>query len=199
MNRCSKTIAIGLVCIVTAWLSLVSTPKSRAAALEFALDVENIPSGVLLTADGADVVIEAVEYRDGNSPNIVRLLPGMVSYTPLEVTYNRDQDLAQEMFHQGIVDWVGDLQTPNVTLSPRRDVTLVTLAPNGTELERAQLSNAFPIYFNPVTPDLAAGTDRVYELHLVFDGLSVSPVPEPSSILLPAIIVVLWYRRISKR
>ena len=198
MNRSSKVITTGLVFIVTTFLSLVSTPNSSAAILEFNLDVPNIPTGRLLSADGADVIIETVEFRDASDPNVVRILPGVVRYTPLVVTYNRDQDRAQRRFHEGITEWVDDARS-NSTFSTRRNAALITSAQNGTELERVDLSHAFPIYFNPVTPDLATGTQRLYELHLALENFRVTTVPESSSIILPAVICALWLRRSSRR
>ena len=149
---------------------------------------------------GRDVVYHTVEFRDASDPNVVRILPGVVRYTPLVVTYNRDQDRAQQLFHKGIVDWVDDARTSNSPLSTLRNASLITLAQDGTELERADLSHAFPIYFNPVTPDLANGTQRLYELHLALDGFQVTTsVPESSTIVLPAIVCAIWLRRVLKR
>ncbi|RYF90807.1 MAG: phage tail protein [Chitinophagaceae bacterium] len=114
---------------------------------------------------GLDIAIEAVSFRDGNSPeDQFRKMPGLRKFS--NITLKREMVRGDNEFF----DWINSKQIGNIE---RRNITISLLNDAHEPVVVWRVKNAFPVnYFGPV---LAAGDSNLAmeTLVLTHEGIEV--------------------------
>jgi phage tail-like protein len=131
-------------------------------SFNFIVEIDGIPSAGFTECSGLSTETTVIEYREGSDKtNSVRKLPGLHKYNNITLkrglTSNRDLWNWRKSITDGTVD--------------RRNVAIILLADDRTEVARFTVSQAWPCKW--VGPALnAKGNDiAIEELELAHEGL----------------------------
>jgi len=128
----------------------------------FLVEIDGISRGAFQQVSGFDSTVSITEYREGNDIARLRKLPGMVSYSNLQLRWGMADDRDLYDWHLAAVK--GDVQRKNgsIVLMDRRGTT---------EVARWNFVRAWPTVYNG--PDLDAQTENVAieMLELAHEGL----------------------------
>jgi phage tail-like protein len=104
----------------------------------FLVEIDGITQASFLEVDGLNVTVDVIEYREGSDPNNPILVPGLVHYGPLVlrngVTANNE-----------LLNWMEDVTAGSFT---RKNLSIVLLDPDGSEIARYNLWGAWPSHWN---------------------------------------------------
>ena len=129
----------------------------------FRVEIDGIQAGGFSEVFIEPTTTDVIEYREGNSPSHVRKLPGLTKFG--NVTLKRGVSVSLELFNWHLQVVRGEIS------SARRNVVIVVLDDSGQDVARFQLSDAWPVKYDP--GDLNAKGNEVFieSLELANEGL----------------------------
>lgn len=131
-------------------------------AYNFNLIINNVNSGHFVSASGFDVLVDKVLYREAGLNQIVRAIPGRVTYSSVTLRYGLTT--STELW-----DWL--MSGVNGQVSRRR-VTIAMLDSTGSNtVMRWILSNAWPEQWHGAPLDALSRELAIETLVLAHDGL----------------------------
>jgi phage tail-like protein len=131
-------------------------------AYNFNLIINNVNSGHFVSASGFDVQVEKILYREAGLNQVVRAIPGRVSYSSVELRYGvtTSTDL-----------WEWLMSAVNGQVS-RRNVTIAMLDSGGSNtVLRWKLAKAWPQEWYGAPLDALSRELAIERLVLAHDGL----------------------------
>jgi phage tail-like protein len=131
-------------------------------AYNFNLIINNVNSGHFVAASGFDVLVDKVLYREAGLNQIVRAIPGRVTYSSVKLQYGLTT--STELW-----DWLMGAVNGQVS---RRNVTIAMLDSTGSNtVLRWKLSNAWPEQWHGAALDALSRELAIETLVLAHDGL----------------------------
>jgi phage tail-like protein len=129
----------------------------------FRVEIDGLQTAAFSDAAIADVVTDAVDYREGTDPMHVRKLSGLTKYG--NVTLKRGITDSLEIYN-----WYKQIVAGQVQ-SNRKQVTIVVVDEAGADKARFVITDAWPTKYHP--SDLNAKGNEVYIelLELVNEGV----------------------------
>jgi phage tail-like protein len=111
-------------------------------------------------------MVQAVDYRDGAEPNVVRRVPGAVSYEAITLERDLTRDTAFE-------DWADQVRQAGASQPAGylKSVRIEVLDPSGRPLVAYDLYRCWPSSYRPL-PEMAGGAPPrlVESITLMYDG-----------------------------
>jgi phage tail-like protein len=115
---------------------------------------------------GLSRMVQAVDYRDGAEPNVVRRVPGAVSYEAITLERDLTRDTAFE-------DWADQVRQAGASQPAGylKSVRIEVLDPSGRPLVAYDLYRCWPSAYRPL-PEMAGGAPPrlVESITLMYDG-----------------------------
>jgi len=131
-------------------------------AYNFNLIINNVTGGHFTSASGFDVLVDKILYREAGLNQIVRAIPGRVTYSSVTLRYGVTS--SSELW-----DWLMTAVTGQVN---RRNVTIAMLDSTGsTTVLRWKLNNAWPEQWHGAPLDALSRELAIETLVLAHDGL----------------------------
>lgn len=131
-------------------------------AYNFNLIINNVTSGHFVAASGFDVLIDKILYREAGLNQIVRAIPGRVTYSSVTLRYGLTT--STELW-----DWLMSAVNGQVN---RRNVTIAMLDSTGSNtVLRWKLANAWPEQWHGSALDAVSRELAIETLVLAHDGL----------------------------
>ena len=128
----------------------------------FKLLINTGAEGHFTRCSNMGVKVEAIEYREGGSGNIVHKLPGRVQYDPITLHYGLTASME-------LWQWLMSAAKGKVE---RKNVSIVLLDADGsTEVTRWDLVNAWPCRWRGSLLDAMGNEAAIEEVTLVFESL----------------------------
>ncbi len=155
---------LSLLALVLAALATLALPVSQinstvhdrdidpAGRFTFVVEIDGIPASAFLSVSGLEAETELIEYRSGND-RTVRKKPGRTKYANVVLRrgYTGNSDLWN--WYQQVIRGEFD----------RKNISIVLLRANQTELERYNLYEAFPVRYKNYELDSSKGMTPVIE------------------------------------
>jgi phage tail-like protein len=130
---------------------------------QFVVEIDGLVATAFEQVLLPELTIEAVEYRDGNDvQRAARKLPGLASYSNLVLKRGFTGSLELYQWWQ---------QTMQGDEDARRNMSVVLLNEERSEVARWQISNAFPTRYSYSALDAMDGSELVECLEVAFDTL----------------------------
>ena len=132
-------------------------------SFNFIVEIDGLATAGFTECSGLSTETTVIEYREGSDKDVVRKLPGLNKFSNITLkrglTANRDLWNWRKTIIEGTID--------------RRNVAIILLADDRTEVARFTLSQAWPCKW--VGPALnAKGNDiAIEELELAHEGLDL--------------------------
>lgn len=115
---------------------------------------------------GLDVQVEAIEYRDGSSPEYSKIkMPGLQKYS--NITLKRGTFTGDKDFY----NW---MKTVSLNTVERRDITISLLNESHEPVVTWKLRNAFPVKVQASDMKADGNEVAVETLELAHEGLAVA-------------------------
>ena len=131
-------------------------------AYNFNLIINGVTSGHFVTASGFDVLVDKILYREAGLNQIVRAVPGRVTYSSVTLRYGLTT--SPELWN-----WLMTAVNGRVN---RRIVTIAMLDPTGSNtVLRWKLANAWPEAWHGAPLDALSRELAIETLVLAHDGL----------------------------
>ncbi len=131
-------------------------------AYNFNLIINNVNSGHFVAASGFDVLVDKILYREAGLNQIVRAIPGRVTYSSVTLRYGLTT--TTELW-----DWLMSAVNGQVS---RRNVTIAMLDSTGSNtVLRWKLANAWPEQWHGAPLDALSRELAIETLVLAHDGL----------------------------
>jgi phage tail-like protein len=131
-------------------------------AYHFNLIINNVTSGHFVSASGFDVLVDKILYREAGLNQIVRAIPGRVTYSSVTLRYGLTT--TTELW-----DWLMSAVNGRVS---RRNVTIAMLDSTGSNtVLRWKLANAWPEQWHGAALDAFSRELAIETLVLAHDGL----------------------------
>jgi phage tail-like protein len=128
----------------------------------FNLLINNVTSGHFTEVFGFDVHVDKILYREAGNNQIVRAIPGRVSYSSVTLRYGLT--VTSELW-----EWLMTAVSGRVS---RRNASIVMLDPTGsTEVLRWNLLNAWPEQWHGAPLDALSRELAIETLVLAHEGL----------------------------
>ena len=128
----------------------------------FNLLINNVTSGHFVEVTGLDVLVDKILYREAGNNQIVRAIPGRVTYSSVTLRYGLTS--SSELW-----EWLMTAVNGQVN---RRNVSIVMLDSSGsTEILRWNLLNAWPEQWHGAPLDALSRELAIETLVLAHDGL----------------------------
>jgi phage tail-like protein len=135
-------------------------------AYNFNLIINNVNSGHFVAASGFDVLVDKILYREAGLNQIVRAIPGRVTYSSVTLRYGLTT--TTELW-----DWLMSAVNGQVS---RRNVTIAMLDSTGSNtVLRWKLANAWPEQWHGAPLDALSRELAIETLVLAHDGLTREP------------------------
>jgi phage tail-like protein len=142
--------------------AVVGAPADPYRAYNFKLVIQGVTAGHFTECTSLGVKVEAISYREGGAGEIVRKVPGPVTYG--DVTLRYGLTASRELW-----DWFTTVVRGSVQ---RRNVSILILGSDGaTEMTRWDLVNAWPSEWRGAPLDAMNKEIAVESLTLVFESL----------------------------
>jgi phage tail-like protein len=127
----------------------------------FRLEIGGISEAHFSEVTGFDISTDAIDYREGDDPTHVRKLPGLNKYG--NVTLKRGITSSMDIYkwHKSIVDGKTD----------RKTVAIVVLDEEGKDKARFQITEAWPIKYDPMDLNAKGNDVSIETLELVNEGV----------------------------
>ena len=127
----------------------------------FRLEIGGISEAHFSEVTGFDISTDAIDYREGDEPRHVRKLPGLNKYG--NVTLKRGVTYSMDIYnwHKSIVDGKTD----------RKTVAIVVLDEEGKDKARFQITEAWPIKYDPMDLNAKGNDVSIETLELVNEGV----------------------------
>ena len=127
----------------------------------FRLEIGGITQAGFSEVSGFDVSIDAIDYREGNEPTHVRKLPGLTKYGNVTLKWGITDSMDLYNWHQQIV--AGDIQ--------RKTVAIVVIDEGGNDKARFEITDAWPMKYDPMDLNAKGNDVSVETLELVNEGV----------------------------
>ena len=127
----------------------------------FRLKIGGITQAGFSEVSGFDVWIDAIDYREGNEPTHVRKLPGLTKYGNVTLKWGITDSMDLYNWHQQIV--AGDIQ--------RKTVAIVVIDEGGNDKARFEITDAWPMKYDPMDLNAKGNDVSVETLELVNEGV----------------------------
>jgi len=134
-------------------------------AYNFKLLIQGVTEGHFTKCSNLAIKVDAIEYREGGSSQIVHKLPGRVEYEPITLYYGLTA--STEL-------WTWMMSAVKGTVE-RKNVSVVIVGADGTsEVARWDLVSAWPSRWRGALLDALGREAAIEELTLVFESLDRS-------------------------
>ena len=133
----------------------------------FRLEIDGLSDAAFSEVTIGAISVDAIEYRDGNDPPLVRKLPGLARFS--NVTLKRGIICSGS----GALDlyaWLSSVIAGDMT-SARRRVVIVVLDEAGKDCARFLVSNAWPVKYVPSDLEGRGNEVLVEQLELANEGI----------------------------
>jgi len=131
-------------------------------AYNFKLEIQGVTEGHFTSCSNMAIKVDAIEYREGGTGQVVHRLPGRVHYDPITLRYGLTAS-------SDLWDW---MMTAVKGTVERKNVSIVILDADGaTEVARWDLVNAWPSVWRGAMLDALSHEAAIEELTLVFETL----------------------------
>ena len=131
-------------------------------AYNFKLLIEGVTEGHFTEVSGLGVRVEAIQYREAGNAQIVRRIPGQVTYGPVTLRYGLTN--SRELW-----DW---LLTAVQGRVERKNPSILMLDSEGvTEIMRWNLTNAWPSEWQGAPLDALSHEIAIESLTLVYESI----------------------------
>jgi phage tail-like protein len=136
--------------------------KDPYGAYNFKLVIQGVTEGHFTQCTGLGVRIEAIEYREGGTSQVVHQLAGPLRVAPVTLFYGLTASKELWLWLDSAVK--GAVQ--------RRNVSIIVLAQDGaTEAVRFNLLNAWPTSWSGAPLDALGNEVAIEQLTLVYETL----------------------------
>ena len=108
-------------------------------AFQFLVEIDGVTNARFQEVGGIDATIDVIEYREGGTALGPRLFPGQTKHSRLSLKRGYTDDST-------LYTWFEDVMTGR-TENIRRNVSIVQIDMNGTEVFRWNLYKAFPVKY----------------------------------------------------
>lgn len=134
-------------------------------AYNFKLLIQGVTEGHFTSCSNMAIKVDAVEYREGGTNQVVHRLPGRVEYEPIVLRYGLTASME-------LWTWMMSAVKGKVE---RKNVSIVLLDSDGaTEVLRWDLVNAWPNMWRGAPLEAMSHEAAIEELTLVFETLDRS-------------------------
>jgi len=128
----------------------------------FKLIIQGIAEGHFTRCSNMGIKVDAIEYREGGSSQLVHKLPGRVDYEPITLHYGFTSSM--EMWNWMMTGVKGKVE--------RKNVSIVLIDADGiTEVARWDLVNSWPSRWRGALLDAMGNEAAIEEITLVFESL----------------------------
>ncbi len=127
----------------------------------FRLEIGGISEAHFSEVTGFDISTDAIDYREGDDPTHVRKLPGLNKYGNVTLKRGITDSMDIYKWHKSIVDGKTD----------RKTVAIVVLDEEGKDKARFQITEAWPIKYDPMDLNAKGNDVSIETLELVNEGV----------------------------
>jgi phage tail-like protein len=127
----------------------------------FRLEIGGISEAHFSEVTGFDISTDAIDYREGDDPTHVRKLPGLNKYGNVTLKRGITDSMDIYKWHKSIVDGKTD----------RKTVAIVVLDEEGKDKARFQITDAWPIKYDPMDLNAKGNDVSIETLELVNEGV----------------------------
>ena len=139
MKRMMAVVALTFVVTAAFATVAVQAPAGRnrdyVGVFNFRVEIEGVDAGQFRSVSGLSCETEVIEYRDGNDPYRIHLIPGPTRCGPIVLEYGAG-------LNPGLWDWYSSVIEGNPV---RKDGSVILLADDGAEVARWNFYRAFPV------------------------------------------------------
>lgn len=135
-----------------------------ARAFNFRLEISGIDMGSFRAATGLGVSIEVIRFREAGNKQVVRHLPGQVTYEPVTLHYGFVKP------KRDIFNW---LMQPLSGVVERRSVSIIQLDNAGAEVLRYNLFNSWVAAWRGAQLDSLGQEVAIETITLVYDSIEL--------------------------
>jgi phage tail-like protein len=128
----------------------------------FKLLIQGVTEGHFTRCSNMAVKVNAIEYREGGSSQLVHKLPGRVEYEPITLQYGLTASM--ELWNWMMSGVKGKVERKNVSI-------VIVDADGVTEVVRWDLVNAWPNRWRGALLDAMGHEAAIEEITLVFESL----------------------------
>jgi phage tail-like protein len=131
-------------------------------AYNFKLIIQGVTEGHFTLCQNMGIKIDAIEYREGGTSQVVHRLPGRVEYEPITLKYGLTASM--ELWNWMMTAVKGRVE--------RKNVSIVLVDADGVaEVTRWDLVNAWPSSWRGALLDAMGREAAIEELTIVFETL----------------------------
>lgn len=162
-----RSIALTLAALAVAGLFVTLTARAPMAgtgpllANRFTVEIDGIVQTTFREVSGLSCTTDVVEYRDGNDPTIIHLLPGSSRCGPVVLKGGLTENTELWNWYQATLN--GNVQ--------RKNAAVIVLTPAGVEKARYLLSNAWPMKYTVGPFDATTSSVAIEELDLAVERI----------------------------
>lgn len=127
----------------------------------FRLEISGITEAHFSEVTGFDISTDAIDYREGDDPTHVRKLPGLNKYGNVTLKRGITDSMNLYDWHKSIVDGKTD----------RKTVAIVVRDEEGKDRARFEISEAWPIKYDPMDLNAKGNDVSIETLELVNEGV----------------------------
>jgi len=139
-----RSVIIGLAALAVVGLLLTLTVRAPMGgrsdplpAFKFAVEIDGIVQSNFREVSGISCSTEVIEYRDGNDPNVVRLLPGLTRCGPIILKGGLTDSQELWNWYKAVID--GNTM--------RKNGSIIVLDATGVEHARYNFHNGWPMKY----------------------------------------------------
>jgi phage tail-like protein len=126
------------------------------------LVIQGVTEGHFTQCTGLGVHVEAIEYREGGTSQVVHQLVGPTRFPPVKLSYGLTASKELYLWIDSFMKGIGQ----------RRNVSIIVLAQDGaTEAVRFNLLNAWPTSWAGAPLDALSNEVAIEHLTLVYETL----------------------------
>jgi len=108
-------------------------------AFQFLIEIDGVTNARFQEVGGIDATVDVIEYREGGDALGPRLFPGQTKHSRLSLKRGYTDDSTLYTWFEGVMTG----RTENI----RRNISIVQIDMNGTEVFRWNLYKAFPVKY----------------------------------------------------
>src|SRR2546422_2919865 len=127
---------VGLMVTLTARAPLGGRPDPLPS-FKFAVEIDGIVQSSFREVSGVSCTTEVIEYRDGNDPNVVRLLSGLTRCGPIVLKGGLTDSRELWNWYRSVID--GNVM--------RKNGSIIVLDAKGEEHARYNFVNGWPMKY----------------------------------------------------
>jgi phage tail-like protein len=127
----------------------------------FRLEIGGINEAHFSEVTGFDITTDAIDYREGDEPTHVRKLPGLTKFG--NVTLKRGITDSMDIYN-----WYKDVVAGKIN---RKTIAIVVGGEDGSDKARFQITDAWPIKYDPMDLNAKGNDVAIETLELVNEGV----------------------------